>query len=102
MVLAIDFDGTLVHKDAPLPGAKDILWQFHDLGYYILIHSCNNSGWIRRVLNDNDMYYDEVWEEKGKPIADWYIDDRAVPFEGNWEAILRKLHGNTEAEPGTE
>lgn len=88
MTLGIDFDHTLVEGDVPLPGAKDALQRLHDAGHIILIHSCNNPDWIRRVLNNNEMYYDGVWEGQGKPVCDWYIDDRAIPFNGSWGAVL--------------
>jgi hypothetical protein len=32
-----------------------------------------------------------VWVGVGKPIADWYVDDRAVVFGGDWAATLEGL-----------
>ncbi len=33
---------------------------------------------VRQWLNDNDLPFDEIWSGRGKPLADIYIDDRAV------------------------
>lgn len=33
---------------------------------------------VRRWLNANDLTFDEIWYGRGKPLADIYIDDRAV------------------------
>lgn len=89
--VAIDFDGTLVAGNEMLPGAKDALRKLHDAGFYIIIHSCNNPEWIRLVLNNNDVFYDYIWEDKGKPVAHWYIDDRGVRYDSDWSKTLAEL-----------
>lgn len=91
MLIGIDFDHTIVDGDKPLPGAKEALRKLKDLGYNILIHSCNGSDWIKKVLNNNDIPYDYVWDsdtDKGKPVCTAYIDDRAVAFRGDWDKAL--------------
>ena len=33
---------------------------------------------VRQWLTENDLPFDEIWSGRGKPLADIYIDDRAV------------------------
>lgn len=87
-VIAVDLDHTLVEGDKALPGAKEAINILREKGHKILIHSCNNYQWVERVLNDNDIRFDSIWERKGKPVADLYIDDKGYRFAGNWESEL--------------
>ena len=91
MIVAIDFDGTLVELDTPLPGAKDALRALREQGHTIIIHTCNNVEWVQQVLNNNDMPYDSIWDKPGKPRATAYVDDRAVVFDGNWDHVVAAL-----------
>lgn len=92
MVIAIDFDGTLVNGDQPLPGAKEAINNLREKGHKIVIFSCNNKKWIEKVMRDNDMRYDYIWDGAGsKPVCDVYIDDRAIAFRGDWEAAQREV-----------
>lgn len=93
MVIAVDFDGTLVNGEEPLPGAKEAMQALRDADHVIIIHSCNNEDWIRRVLNNADIPYDYIWTKPGKPIAHAYVDDRSVEFNNNWEEIVKRLNG---------
>jgi hypothetical protein len=39
-------------------------------------------------LDDNGIEYDEIDDgSKGKPLAEFYIDDKGLRFEDNWGAI---------------
>jgi beta-phosphoglucomutase-like phosphatase (HAD superfamily) len=92
--VCVDFDHTLVELDTPLPGAKEAMQSLKDKGYGIIIHSCNNKGWIEKVLRANDIPFDYIWDasvDKGKPVADAYIDDRAVGFAGDWKATVEEV-----------
>lgn len=91
MLIAIDFDGTIVNGDKPLPGAREAINNMREQGHYVMIFSCNNTEWIKRVCRENDIRYDEVCEGTKKPIAHVYIDDRAIAFRGDWEAAQREV-----------
>jgi hypothetical protein len=90
-VIAVDFDHTLVNYDVPLPGAKEAMSRLHELGYKILIYSCNNEEWIRKVLNTHDIYYDWIYDGPGKPACYAYIDDRGIGFDGNWATAVQEV-----------
>lgn len=103
---AVDVDGTLAESlpvydpdviGPPFPGAKEFLLALKELGS-ILIYTCrtsedcsSNKGRIRRNaivlrgwLKEHDLYYDYIWEDQiGKPIADFYIDDKAITCRPN-------------------
>lgn len=86
-VLAIDFDRTIVNdKYEAMPEAKEAINNFREAGHKVVIHSCNNSKWIEKTLNNLDIRFDAIWSEtdKGKLLADLYIDDRGYRFKGNW------------------
>lgn len=94
--ICVDFDHTLVHHDKPIPGAKEAMQTLRDRGYVIIIYSCNNRDWIERVLRNNEIPYDYIYDSArdiGKPIATWYVDDRAVGFRGDWNTVLEEIDG---------
>lgn len=92
IVVAIDFDSTIVHIDQPIYGAKDAINLLREKGYYILIHSCNHKQWIERILNDNDIRFDYICEnDGGKPVADIYIDDKGYHFKGDWPTEVNEI-----------
>jgi len=99
--VTIDFDGTLIRSDSEgrieiVPGAREATKEFRKLGYRIVIFTCR-TGIARRmgrlteevrmicqILEDHDIEYDEIFTGE-KPVADVYIDDRAVAFRNDWE-----------------
>lgn len=117
--IAVDFDGTICDWDfpnigPPKAGVREALTLFRHLGYKIIIWSCRTSLWNEDIfgeldgagvpierkrvkemiqfLNDNDIPFDEVDDgTKGKPLADWYIDDRAIRFQDNWHDIALQI-----------
>jgi hypothetical protein len=94
--IAVDFDHTIVNHDKILPGAREALKQLREMGYSVMIHSCNNKGWIERVLRDNDIQFDYIWDpsvDKGKPVCVAYVDDRGVAFTGNWQQVIQDVVG---------
>ena len=107
-----DLDGTLCYtkkKDEeyidvkPIPGAIETLQQLKEQGHYIIIMTArnmltynNNLGKIIahqapiviEWLNKHRIPYDEL--HFGKPLADFYVDDKAVKLE-NWETFRKTL-----------
>ena len=93
-IVAVDFDHTLVNNDQPMPGAKEAMHLLLDKGYKILVFSCNNRGWIEKVLNKHEIPYSWIYsssEGGGKPVCDAYIDDRGVGFTGDWSKAVEEV-----------
>ena len=95
--IGIDFDHTLVDGDVPKQFAREAINILREKGHKIVIHSCNNVKWIEKVLANNDIRYDWIWDQKGKPICDIYIDDKGYHYRGDWETevneVLLRLEG---------
>jgi len=102
--IVIDFDGTIVDHAFPYigpayPHAIAAIKELHEK-YYIVISSCRNNPMIRHQgpidtyqeminwLDTNGVPYDRIDDGKsGKPIALYYIDDRAIRFAKNWNRL---------------
>lgn len=89
MVIAIDFDGTLVRGDTPLPGAKEAVQRLREEGHKVVVFSCNRVAWIKSVLEKHEIVVDYIWEGH-KPVCDLYIDDRNIEFKGDWKATTEQ------------
>lgn len=105
-VVAIDFDHTIHNPEdrdygyrmgKPFPGAREALEQFRSIGARIVIHTCrarptevidgklweDGTEHVADWLNYFDIPFDEITSVK--PVADAYLDDKAVAFDGDWE-----------------
>lgn len=113
-VAAIDLDNTILGPHGgsrpgaqpefgePHPDAADALGELMDLGWKVLVYTARFSfaesaeqvaQWrdeIAAYLDAAGVPYDEVWVGP-KPVADVYVDDRAVTFDGNWRTIVRQV-----------
>ena len=98
-VIAIDFDGVLnkykgwKNKDTlykPQSGARYFLQQLYK-NYDITIFTCRDIRTVHQWLQENklDQYITTVTNLK--PIAHAYIDDRAIPYKGNYKETLNEL-----------
>ena len=99
--IAVDFDHTIVNGDKLLPGAKEALQLLRERGYFIMIYSCNRKRWIEKVLNQHEIPYDYIYDSDndiGKPACDWYVDDRAIGFRGDWKAVTDEIQADYERE----
>lgn len=90
--IAVDFDYTLVDSPTatPLPGAREAISLLREQGHKIIVHSCNNPAYIEQWMNNHDIRFDSIWTGKGKPVADIYLDDRAIPHV-NWQLSLSMI-----------
>lgn len=63
----------LNHEDAKVPrlgGQTDEDYKKHCIAYFTAVVQ----GW----LDLHDIPYDEIWTGQGKPIAEYYVDDRSI------------------------
>ena len=95
-IVAVDFDGTICQSHAdgtmgdPLPGVVGKLHLLKEAGWKIVIWTVRaDSSELREHLDQHDVPYDYInqhpWQPKDsshKIIADVYIDDRALQFDG--------------------
>ena len=79
------------HFDPPRPGAADFLRRLREMGFRVVILSTRAPDDVHRWLRQHglDGYVDEVTDRKVPAVA--YIDDRALPFRGDYEAVLDEL-----------
>lgn len=110
MIIAVDFDGTIVEHAFPeigkeLPGAFDALKMMKEAGHKLILWTCRNDedSYLdgRKVLTEavdfcreNGVEFDAVnenlkelsFQPYPKIYADLYIDDRAVEFAA-WNEV---------------
>jgi hypothetical protein len=128
LTVAVDFDGTLCEGCYPnigplKEGAREALLTFRNLGYRIIIYSCRTCHWHYDIyggdpkqnsmerptvkamvdwLHANDLPYDLVDDgSRGKVVADYYIDDKAIRFVDNWGEIASYVGGEHAAAYGS-
>lgn len=121
--IAVDFDGTICDHAFPhigkiKSGVKEALTIFKELGYLICIWSCRTCHYhydifggnetiptlerervveMIQFLKDNEIPYDFIDDgSKGKPSADFYIDDKAIRYQNNWDAIAKYVKAKDE------
>lgn len=96
-VIAIDLDGCLLQMAYPEfgavnDGAIDVINEFRRNGCKIAIYTSRpymDYEDIKKHLDINNVLYDLII--CGKPIAKFYIDDRAIKYEGNWQEVRDKV-----------
>jgi predicted mannosyl-3-phosphoglycerate phosphatase (HAD superfamily) len=118
--ICVDFDGTIVDHEFPKigalkPGARSALQAFRRMGFRIIVWSCRTCKWqedtfgswdcptlerplVREMiefLDKEGVPYDEIDDgEKGKPLADLYLDDKALRVEDNWGDVAQWVREN--------
>ncbi len=106
--IAIDLDGTILEYHGwmghdffgrPIPGAIKALKRLKEKGFVIIIWTTrSNKEEIAEYLKSQEIPFDYINENpygppdtSNKIYADYYVDDRAIEFKGNWDVVLRKL-----------
>jgi hypothetical protein len=106
MIIAIDFDGTIVNDRFPdlgmlLPDAKRVINTMHDDGHFIIIWTCRSGQKLLECVNfllEHGICFDRVndqmpahrakYENDTRKIyADIYIDDRIIGGFTGWSNI---------------
>jgi hypothetical protein len=90
-------DGTVY--DPPIAGAREAMNELKERGYEVVIFSVrtgkSNPDWkkqermVKEWLVKYDIPFDVITSEK--LAAEFYIDDRAIRFEGNWDKTLQVI-----------
>lgn len=107
--ICVDFDGVIAQYDGfkdndifsdPIDGVQSAMEVLKKKGFTIIIFTTRTaSSKLKKYLNDNHITYDYINENpdqpkgsnSGKPIADIYLDDRAICFKGNWKYALESI-----------
>jgi len=104
--IAVDFDGTICHYDTwegpgwvgdPIPGALRFLRTLKARGYDIWIFSARavdpeGFGAIHKWLVQHGVRDIVEGITHEKQYRFWYfVDDRAIHFDGDYEAVLARL-----------
>lgn len=110
LYICVDFDGVLnrythykgvdVFEDA-VPGAAEAMQYLH-ARHWVIIHTTRpDTPAIRKWLADRNIPF-HYWNENPdrtatgqldprKPIADVYVDDKGITFNGNWPEIVHAI-----------
>jgi len=122
MIVAIDFDGTITDdvngKTFNLrPNVLKNLQRLKDMGVEIWIYSTRTNLEQKKKLSEmgidceKELFdtlekyripYDKVLMPEdlanGKPLADVFVDDKAIGFVGDWDKIYQELKSRKEKE----
>lgn len=105
--IAIDFDATITEYSGykgkgnfgdPMPNVADVLSELMMRGWIIIIHTTRSeTHQVKEYLDKNKIPYNYINFNPeninkglniGKPLADVYLDDRAITFKGSWTKAL--------------
>ena len=100
MQIIIDLDGTICTEEKTfdrcnaelLPKAKLSINKLYDEGHIIIIYSAR--GWAEyemtyKWLTNKGVKFHQL--VLGKPIGDFWIDDRAISFK-DWEKTMKEIN----------
>ena len=109
--VCIDIDGTISHYiewvdsktfGEVLPHCAETIHHLKADGWYVIIYTTRaDKNEITKFLEANNVPFDAINENPhqpnnakgGKPIADVYVDDRAIQFDGDWAGAYEKITG---------
>ena len=117
--VCIDVDGTISHYiewvdsktfGEVLPHCAETIHHLKADGWYVIIYTTRaDIAEIGKFLEANNIPFDAINENPnqpdnaigGKPIADVYVDDRAIQFDGDWAGAYEKITGFVSWEEGS-
>ncbi len=105
--IVLDFDGVICANKfpddgEPIEGVREALSTLKKAGFHITIHSRRTSSYFKKLLVNNQfqwiedymeyykLHFNDIWMPD-KPIADAYVDSKAIKFDNNWEEITEKI-----------
>lgn len=110
MIIAVDFDGTIVENDFPRigkfkKGAKETLQKLYDEGHFIIVWTCRTGKaqnaaehYLKRhnvkfhTINKQDQETLRLYGRDTRKIhADKYIDDKHIGFKVDWKEIYKEI-----------
>lgn len=87
----------------PVKGAKEVLTELARLGWRVSIYTARFGDenlsdevvaqWAAEIaehLKSHGVPFSDVWVGR-KPRCDYFIDDKAVHFDGDWDEVLKEL-----------
>lgn len=79
------------HFDPPRAGAAEFLAQLKNMGLRVVVLSTRGPQDVRKWLEQHGLaqFVDDVTDRKVPAVA--YIDDRALPFRGNYDEVVAAL-----------
>lgn len=113
MIIAIDFDGTIVADHYPnigplRPGAREAINGLAADGHYLILNTCRSGKKLLDALNfccENGIFFGRINDnhpdltaEHGstrKVFADVYVDDRNLGGFPGWEEVRRLINTKT-------
>lgn len=109
--IAVDLDGVILefkdwkgvyHFGKPIKNAKRSLEMLRKMGFKIVVYSnrlnpvTNDAEplpvlveLVKKALEKHEIPFDEI--SVYKPLAEYYIDDRAIRFGGDWETTMQQV-----------
>jgi hypothetical protein len=108
-IIAVDFDDTLCFSNWPSLGAPNLplinyLQKQKSAGSKIILWTCRAGKPLEDAIEwckHYGLFFDAINDNPnqpsnaigGKPIADVYVDDRAIQFDGDWAGAYQKITG---------
>ncbi|HLO13449.1 MAG TPA: hypothetical protein VK206_01375 [Anaerolineales bacterium] len=107
--VCVDLDGTIAHYKEwveethfgePVAGVQAAFTKLRAAGWKIIIYTTRgNQELVRDYLETHSIPFDSINRNPdqpanatgGKPIADVYVDDRGIQFNGDWPATVDEV-----------
>lgn len=100
-IIAIDLDNTIIcpNTEIPYAGAVEAIRELKNRGWKIIIFTVrDNADEVKNILNSYHIPFDTInrnipgrGTKSPKVYYDVLIDDRALPFDGNWSNMVANV-----------